>query len=117
MRISLVTPLYKSELYVAEFYRRAKSSICRITDDYEIVFVKDGSPDASLKAAYRVASSDPRVVVIDLSRNFGQHPALMTGISIATGDFIFICDSDLEEEPEWIPTFFEELNKHACDVV
>jgi putative glycosyltransferase len=117
MRISLVTPLYNSEPYIAELYRRAKSAIGQIADDYEIVFVNDDSPDASLQAAKRIACSDPRVVVIDLSRNFGQHAALMTGIAASTGDFIFICDSDLEEEPEWIPIFFEELNKSACDVV
>ncbi|MGN6114330.1 MAG: glycosyltransferase [Nitrobacter sp.] len=117
MRISLVTPLYNSEPYVAELYRRAKSAIGQITDDYEIVFVNDDSPDASLQTAKRIAASDSRVVVIDLSRNFGQHAALMTGIAASTGDYVFICDSDLEEEPEWIPVFFEELKKHACDVV
>ncbi len=117
MRISLVTPLFKSEPYVEELYQRAVDSITVLTHDYEIVFVNDGSPDKSLEVARRLAARDPRVTVIDLSRNFGQHPALVTGLRAATGDFVFICDSDLEEDPKWIIPFYETMQEKECDVV
>ncbi len=117
MRISLVTPLYRSEPHIEELYTRTVATITKITDDYEIVLVNDGSPDGSLAVAKRLADQDPKVKVIDLSRNFGQHRALMTGLKAATGDYIFICDSDLEEEPEWIALFYEMMQGRDCDVV
>jgi putative glycosyltransferase len=117
MRISLVTPLYRSGDQAQELYRRAVATITKITPDYEIIFVNDGSPDDSLRQASDIARSDSRVTVIDLSRNFGQHPALMTGLRYSTGDFVFVCDSDLEEDPEWIEAFYRRISETGCDVV
>lgn len=117
MRISLVTPLYNSALHLEELYQRAVATIQKITDDYEIVFVNDGSPDEGYTLAKQIAEADPCVTLIDLSRNFGQHPALMTGLGAATGDYIFICDSDLEEEPEWIEPFLKHMQQLDADVV
>lgn len=117
MRISLVTPLYRSEDHIEELCRRARATITEITPDYEIVLVHDGSPDRSLEIARRVADSDPSVVVVDLARNFGQHKALLAGMAHATGDYVFLCDSDLEEEPEWIGLFHAMMREKDCDVV
>ncbi len=117
MRISLVTPLYNSALHLEELYQRAVETIQKITEDYEIVFINDGSPDDGYELAKQIAEKDTRVTLIDLSRNFGQHPALMTGLGAATGDYIFICDSDLEEEPEWIKPFLEHMYQSDADVV
>ena len=117
MRISLVTPLYRSAPGLRELCDRARATIRALTPDYEIVLVNDGSPDDSLAVAREIAAEDPNVVVIDLSRNFGQHPALMTGLRAATGDYVFICDSDLEEDPEWIAEFHARMQQEDCDVV
>lgn len=118
MKLSIVTTLYKSSLYVDEFYRRASAEAKKITDDYEIIFVDDGSPDDSLQKAIRLHLQDPKVVVVELSRNFGHHKAIMTGLSYATGDYIFLIDSDLEEEPELLSRFWVELqNSDDMDVV
>ncbi|OXT02648.1 hypothetical protein B7H23_07110 [Notoacmeibacter marinus] len=118
MRISLVTPLYRSASSLRELCDRADATMRALTPDYEIVLVNDGCPDNSLTVAREIATENPHVRVIDLSRNYGQHPALMTGLEAATGDYIFICDSDLEEEPEWIATFFSRLvEEDDCDVV
>ena len=117
MRISLVTPLYRSAPGLRELCDRARATIRTLTPDYEIVLVNDGSPDDSLAIARDIAAQDPNVVVIDLSRNFGQHPALMTGLRAATGDYVFICDSDLEEDPEWIADFHVRMQEEDCDVV
>ena len=99
MKLSIVTTLYKSGAYVEEFHRRASEAARRITDDYEIVMVDDGSPDNSLDIACELARADSRVRVVELSRNFGHHKAMMTGLDHARGELCFLIDSDLEEDP------------------
>ncbi len=118
MKLSIVTTLYKSSSYVNEFYERISAEARKITDDYEIIFVDDGSPDDSLYKAVELHRHDPKVVVIELSRNFGHHKAIMTGLSHASGDYVFLIDSDLEEEPELLGRFWIELQSHDdLDVV
>lgn len=85
MRLSIVTTMYMSEPYVLEFYRRARAAADKITPDVEIIFVDDGSPDAALQQAVSLLDSDPCVQVIQLSRNFGHHKAMMTGLAHAWG--------------------------------
>lgn len=116
--LSIVTTLYKSSPYVNEFYKRISTEAKKITDDYEIIFVDDGSPDDSLHKAVELHRQDPKVVVMELSRNFGHHKAIMTGLAHASGDYIFLIDSDLEEEPELLSKFWEEMQKNNdLDVV
>lgn len=118
MRLSIVATLYQSAPYVEEFCRRAGTSArIQVGDDYEIVLVNDGSPDKSLELAVRLCDSDPHVIVVDLSRNFGHHKAMMTGLAHARGEHIFLIDSDLEEEPEWLSSFSEQMVLEYCDVV
>ena len=118
MQLSIVTTLYKSAPYIEEFWKRVTASAAGITDDYEIIFVNDGSPDDSLNVALKVHERDPKVKVIDLSRNFGHHKAMMTGLSGAKGELVFLIDVDLEEEPEWLPLFHKTLQEtKGCDVV
>lgn len=118
MTLSIVTTLYKSSPYIDEFYTRISKEAQKITQDYEIIFVDDGSPDDSLKKAVVLHEKDSKVKVIELSRNFGHHKAIMTGLSHAKGEFVFLIDSDLEEEPELLGTFWEELHKEKeLDVV
>ena len=71
MKLSIVTTLYQSALTIDEFYRRALAAAELITDDIELVMVNDGSPDESLDRALALHRADPRVVVVDLARNFG----------------------------------------------
>lgn len=118
MKLSVVTTLYQSASYIREFHRRATVAARALVEaDYEIVFVNDGSPDRSLELAVQLTADDPHVVVIDLSRNFGHHKAMMTGLAHARGERIFLLDSDLEEEPEWLPVFARQMEQQGCDVV
>jgi len=117
MRLSIVTTLYHSATHIREFYDRMCRAADGITDDYEVIFVNDGSPDDSLDIAKSLVDEDRRVKVIDLSRNFGHHRAMMTGLEHADGDLVFLIDSDLEEEPELLNTFYEKLEKSDADVV
>lgn len=115
--VSVVTTLYYSAPYVDEFYRRASAAAARLTSRYEIVFVVDGSPDDALERAVAIHRSDPRVMVVDLSRRFGHHKAMMTGLAHARGDLVFLIDSDLDESPEWLATFRSRMSEDGVDVV
>ena len=110
MKLSVVTTLYQSAVYIEEFCRRISLVADELAgDSYEIILVNDGSPDHSLDVAVGLAAQDKRLVVVDLSRNFGHHQAMMTGLSYARGERVFLIDSDLEEEPEWLRGFYDEL--------
>jgi putative glycosyltransferase len=117
MKLSIVTTMYWSEAYLEEFYKRCKTEAQKITNDYEIIFVNDGSPDHSLQKAIELSERDDQVMVVDLSRNFGHHKAMMTGLSYTSGDLIFLIDCDLEEEPELLQIFYSRLAEENCDVV
>lgn len=117
MDLSIVATLYRSERDVAEFYARASAAAARLTSSYEIIFVNDGSPDGSLERALELYREDPRVRVIDLSRNFGHHKAILTGLQHARGDLVFSIDSDLEEDPAWLLDFHRTLVATGADVV
>jgi putative glycosyltransferase len=117
VKLSIVTTLYRSAAHIQAFYGRAMKAAEGITDDVEMVIVNDGSPDNSLDLALALHRTDPRVVVVDLARNFGHHKALMTGLAHATGDMVFLIDSDLEEQPEDLAQFYQRFAKGDCDVV
>ena len=118
MKLSIVATLYQSASYINEFHQRATAAAKRLADyDYEIVLVNDGSPDNSLDLAIKITEQDSQVVVVDLSRNFGHHKAIMTGLAHAKGARIFLIDSDLEEEPEWLLKFAEQMDQDRCDVI
>lgn len=107
MKISIITTLYKSEIHVHEFYNRILKVVSGYNLVYEIIFVNDGSPDNSLSLALELHKSDDNVIVINLSRNFGHHQAIMAGLHYCTGDYVFLIDSDLEEEPEILSIYFD----------
>ncbi|MDQ7085140.1 MAG: glycosyltransferase family 2 protein [Sulfurovum sp.] len=118
MKLSIVTTLYQSSPYIEDFYNRISIEAQKITDDYEIIFVDDGSPDDSLSQILKLYNKDSKIKVIELSRNFGHHKAIMTGLSHVSGEFIFLIDVDLEEKPELLGIFWEELeNSTNIDVI
>ncbi len=117
MELSIVTTLYRSSSYIEEFYGRIVKSAESVTDDFEIIFVNDGSPDDSLDLAVALHRRDSRVKVLDLSRNFGHHKAIMAGLKYACADKIFLIDCDLEESPELLTNFFHAMeNRKDVDV-
>ncbi|MBP7232349.1 MAG: glycosyltransferase family 2 protein [Syntrophaceae bacterium] len=118
MKLSVVTTLFYSSSFILEFYNRIINSIKKITDEYEIIFVNDGSPDNSLANAIKLVDLDNNIKVIDLSRNFGHHKAMMTGLFHTVGDFVFMIDSDLEEMPELLNIYWNEMISNPnADVV
>ena len=117
-RLSVVATLYRSARSLAEFHARVSIEVqALVGDSYEIVFVNDGSPDDSLIRAVAMADADPHVVVVDLSRNFGHHKAIMTGLEHTRGDLVFLIDSDLEEDVAWLGQFHARMQDCMADVV
>ncbi|CAG9169543.1 glycosyltransferase family 2 protein [Cupriavidus pampae] len=116
-KLSVVTTLYKSAPFLDAFYRRIMAEISKLAVSYEIIFVNDGSPDNSLDIALDLQRIDDRVIILDLSRNFGHHKAIMEGLSYARGERIFLIDCDLEEPPETLGAFYETFHVEDCDVV
>jgi len=118
MKYSIVTTLYNSEQYVNEFYDRTINALKRLGKiNYEIIFVNDGSPDDSLNIVKNICKTDKNILIVNLSKNFGHHKALISGLEVASGDKIFLIDSDLEESPEWLLEFDKIMNKEKCEVV
>jgi len=118
MKLSVVATLYRSSEYLDEFCRRTGAAAAQLAgDDFEIILVNDGSPDDSLERALGLSKTNPHLVIVDLSRNFGHYKAIMTGLAQAKGENLFLIDSDLEEEPEWLLPFSQQKVEAGCDVV
>lgn len=111
MRLSVVATLYRSEKHLEEFHRRVVAAAERITPEFELVLVDDGSPDASAQIARGLIARDDRVRLVRLSRNYGHFHAIMTGLAHAGGDLVFLVDSDLEEPPEALLDFYERMQR------
>lgn len=117
MKLSFVTTIYRTAADVEPFAARAAEAAKALGFDYEIIFVSDGSPDDGFEIASVLAARDPHVVAVDLSRNFGQHKALWTGIQLAQGDLVAVLDGDMEEDPCWIVRFHQVMQERGADVV
>jgi len=115
--LSIITTMYRSAPYLREFYERSLAAADTLGLDCEFVFVDDGSPDNSLAIALSLRAGDPRVRVVQLSRNFGHHKAVMAGLMECRGDFVFLLDCDLEEPPETLLEFWNVRQEENCDVV
>jgi putative glycosyltransferase len=118
MKLSIVASLYHSAKFIEEFHSRASKAAQQLVgENYEIVLVNDGSPDSSLDLAIQLSEADYHVVVVDLSRNFGHHKAMMIGLRYARGNRVFLIDSDLEEDPAWLISFSKQMDLDRVDVV
>jgi putative glycosyltransferase len=117
MKLSVITTLYCSEPYIEEFYRRISAAVKKITTDYELIYVNDGSPDQVLKLVQEQQKNDSKLTIVDLSRNFGHHQAGMIGLNQSTGEHVFLIDCDLEEAPELLEKFWTEYSKNNVDVL
>src|SRR5689334_17904619 len=107
--VSVVVPCYRSEQSLDELVQRLCAALEPVTTAFEVVLVDDDSPDASWAAIEALAAGDDRVRGVRLSRNYGQHNALLAGIRGAAYDVIVTIDDDLQHRPEEIPTLLNAL--------
>ena len=115
--LSIVTTLYQSESYVDKFLDSALRAGEEFGGEFEIVLVDDGSPDSSYQIAKARAAIDGRIRAIQLTRNFGHHPAFWCAMELSRGDYCFLIDSDLEVNPEILSKFRSLLQSTKADVV
>jgi len=116
--LSIVTTLYKSERFLDAFVAQCLEALAEIKcDNYEIIFVNDGSPDHSLDKVLEIQKNNKNIVVIDLSRNFGHHYALMAGMTYSTGELVYLTDCDLEVSPRILVDFYHGVLNEECDVL
>jgi dolichol-phosphate mannosyltransferase len=112
--LSVVAPVYNEESTIQEFYSRVCAALEGLP--FELVLVDDGSSDGTPIALDHIASKDPRVRVVFLSRNFGHQTALTAGLDHARGDAVVMIDGDLQDPPELIVRMLDHW-RAGCDVV
>lgn len=116
MFLSIVSPVYRAEQLLPELVRRIEAAVAPIGGEFEVILVEDGSPDRSWEVIEQLASQNPRIRGIKLSRNFGQHYAITAGLDAAKGDWVVVMDCDLQDRPEEIPALFAKAQE-GFDVV
>lgn len=115
MKLSVVIPAYNEQDNVYPLYKELKPVLARLTKDYEIIFVDDGSRDHTFSRIRSLHAHDKRVHAIRFRRNFGQGAALDAGFKRAKGDIVVYMDADLQTDPRDIPTLIRELKKGQGD--
>lgn len=116
--ISIVVPTYNEEKALPFFYEE----ICKVrktlsSEKFEIIFVEDGSKDATLDILKLLASKDKDVKYISFSRNFGKEPAIYAGLKKSKGDYVVVMDADLQDPPELLPQMFNLVANEGYDSV
>jgi polyisoprenyl-phosphate glycosyltransferase len=114
--LSVVIPAYNEEENLPTLYARLRAALDPLGISYEIIFVNDGSRDRTLPMLQQLATDDPRVVAIDLARNFGHQVAISAGLDHTRGRAVIIMDGDLQDPPEVLPEFITKW-REGHDVV
>jgi len=116
--LSIVTSVFNSERTIQEFVKRACATAEKnFRHHFEIIIVNDGSADQTLSILRSICARNQKCLVLNLSRNFGHHAALLCGLEQAKGEYVFLIDSDLEEAPELLSEFFREMKIKNADTV
>lgn len=116
LEISIVSPVYMAENIVEELVLRLKKVLTKMNVAYEIILVDDRSPDHSWKKMIALSKHHSELKCIRLSKNFGQHPAIMAGLSKAKGNWVVVMDCDLQDQPKEIEKLYNKTKK-SFDVV
>ncbi len=118
MDLSVVIPVYGSQASVRPLTERLLAVLDKLGRDYELIFVNDDSPDRVWDELVALQAAHPaRITAIQLTRNFGQHNAIMCGFHEARGRFVVTMDVDLQHPPEEIPKLLDEIERTGLDVV
>jgi len=115
--LSVVIPIYNEEEVVDALHAAVSRALDEIGESWEIVYVNDGSRDSSQDKLLAWQASDPRVTVVELSRNWGHQPALTAGLQVARGEAVVLMDGDFQDPPEVIAEFVEAWHRGAQVVV
>lgn len=116
MLLSIVIPIFNEEENIALLYEELKQELRKLREEHEIIFIDDGSSDASIEMLEEIQARDDSVTVITFRKNFGQTAAMAAGFDYALGDVIITMDGDLQNDPKDIPMMLEKI-RQGYDVV
>ena len=111
MKLSMVIPVYNEEESLAKLHEEIDQVASENNYEIEIIFVDDGSRDGSWSEIEKLSAADPRVKGLRFRRNFGKAAALSAGFARARGEIIFTLDADLQDDPQEIPRFLEQMDE------
>lgn len=109
--ISIVSPVYKAEFFLEKLVSEIQKTMAILDVSYEIILVDDRSKDSSWKIMKDLSFKNTEVISVRLSKNFGQHPAIMAGLTLAKGEWVVVMDCDLQDQPKEIIKLFEKTNE------
>ena len=105
--ISVVVPIFNEEENISPFHQAIANALNTTHEEWEVVYVNDGSRDSSLSLLQELQANDPHVVVADLSRNWGHMGAISAGLKVASGDAVVLMDGDFQDPPEVVPQLIQ----------
>jgi glycosyltransferase involved in cell wall biosynthesis len=114
--VSVVVPIYNEEELILRFHQAVAAALQRVGNDWEVVYVNDGSTDSSLELLKGLQAEDPHVVVVELSRNWGHMGAISAGLKTARGRAVILMDGDFQDPPEVLPRLVDAW-RHGGEVV
>jgi glycosyltransferase involved in cell wall biosynthesis len=115
--LSVVVPVYGSDQVLTELHRRIVATVEKITSVFEVILVNDASPDNAWQVIQELVAKDRRVRGLNLSRNFGQYPAITAGLRASTGEWVVVMDCDLQDQPEEIERMYAKAKEGFFVVV
>lgn len=114
-KISIIVPCYNEEQAIPYFYEEITKVAKDLKNDFEFIFVNDGSKDKTIEIVKEYAKKDKRVKFIHFSRNFGKEAAMYAGLELSTGDYVAIMDADLQDPPSLLPQMVSILEDENSD--
>jgi len=117
VELSVVVPVFNEAQTIEALVQRLFPVLQQVTEAFEVIFVNDGSRDATLKRVQELAAQDSRIAYIDFSRNFGHQVAVTAGLDHASGRSVVIIDADLQDPPELIPQMVDKMREENLEVV
>jgi len=116
-KISIIVPCYNEEESLVYFYPAMNKVMEQMDNDFELLFINDGSKDKTLSVIKDLAREDKRIRYISFSRNFGKEAAILAGLEHSTGDYVTMLDADMQDPPEKLIEMYEVLQKENLDIV
>lgn len=111
MLLSIVSPVYMAQNIVSALVNQITEAATKITNEFEIILVEDGSVDNSWNEIEKIAITNNHIKALKLSRNFGQHFAITAGLTNAKGKYVIVMDCDLQQDPKYIVDLYNEILK------
>lgn len=117
-KISIIVPCYNEEQAIPFFYDEITKTVEEMKNNFEFIFINDGSKDKTIEVIKEYSKKDKRVKYIHFSRNFGKEAAMLAGLKLSTGDYVAIMDADLQDPPSLLPQMLSILedpnNDYDC---